>query len=686
MKQFLPFLLLIFQFLCNTDVDAQNSKLRYEKEPEWVTINNIDYSNKSLEAESEDGYLDIGFEKQISLLQQARYYKKTIKILSEAGVQNSSEISVNFDPAYQKLIFHSIRIIRDGESLNKLRLSNFKIIQQEKELDMHLYDGSLTALLVLDDVRKGDIIESSYTIKGFNPIFNSKYEDEYTFCFNVPVCNLFYKLIVPVNRNITIKNNQTNLTPTITRTPSQTVYEWRTMNISPLHLESKTPGWFDPYASIVVSEFHNWNEVSNWAAALFPRNIQISPALQKMINSIKEKYPDDESRTLAALRFAQDDIRYMGIEIGINSHKPSHPDKIFAQRFGDCKDKSYLLVTILNAMAIEANPVLINTTYKKTISDWLPSATAFDHCTVQVKINGKIYWFDPTISFQRGAINDIAYPDYQTGLVINESTTGLTQIPFHEPGLSDIKEVFSIPDLSGRARLKVITKNTGSFADDQRSYYSNTSIYEIKNKYKDYYASYFDKITVDSLTYENDDITGAFTTIEYYTINDIWEKEEGKKKLPFSSYVINGIMSTPSDKNRSMPFYLTYPARYKEQVEINLPEDWPMKAFNERISCAGFKFTANGKSIGNKVTLYYEYENLKDNVMPEEAANFFLNYDEAYKNTDYALFYSAGEIPSYNSSSTDFLSTFGIFPKLYSLLGLAVLITFLVRRGKNNSR
>src|SRR6266516_2682939 len=112
--------------------------------------------------------------------------------------------------------------------------------------------------------------------------------------------------------------------------------------------------------------------------------------------------------------------------------------------------------------------------------------------------------------------------------------------------------------MSGRAQLKVITKLTGFFADDARSDYNNNSLYEIKNKYKDFYACYFDKITSDSLTYDKDEVTGIFTTTEYYTIKDIWKTKDGIKKLSFSSYIISSIMTQPADKNRSMPFYLNY--------------------------------------------------------------------------------------------------------------------------------
>ncbi len=133
MKKVLSGLLFFTFWSCCLQVSAQNSKPKSEKIPTWVTITNPDYNNKKLEGDAEDGYFDLAFEKQISIPEHSRFYKKAIKILSDAGVQNGSEISINFDPGYEQLSFHSIRIIRDGLSINKLQLSKFKIIQQEKE-------------------------------------------------------------------------------------------------------------------------------------------------------------------------------------------------------------------------------------------------------------------------------------------------------------------------------------------------------------------------------------------------------------------------------------------------------------------------------------------------------------------------------------------------------------------------
>jgi hypothetical protein len=213
-------------------------------------MNSIDYNNSTLDHEAEDGYMDVVFEKQVNLEQQAIFFRKTIKIISEAGVQNRSEVSIGFDPSYEQLTFHTIRIMRDNEWINKLEITKIKVIQQETELERHIYDQSLSAILVLEDVRKGDIIEYSYTLKGFNTIFNGKYSDIYETSFSVPVNNLYYKVIVPTGRHLTIKNIGVSIEPSIHNADDRSIYEWSLRNISALRIQDKLPSWYDPYPSI----------------------------------------------------------------------------------------------------------------------------------------------------------------------------------------------------------------------------------------------------------------------------------------------------------------------------------------------------------------------------------------------------------------------------------------------------
>jgi transglutaminase-like putative cysteine protease len=647
------------------------------KQPSWVSATSVNYTATNLDREAEDGYIDLHFEKQVSLRQQTVFLKKAVHILSEAGVQNQSQISLDYDPSYQSLAFHSIRILRGGEVINKLELSKIKTIQQEKELDRFLYNGSLTAVLILEDVRKGDIIEYSYSIKGFNPIFKNKYATLLQTKFGVPVYSIYYKLIAPKERNMVIKNSLTELQPTVSATATEKVYEWTIGESTAVRTEANIPSWHDAYPMVMISEFSSWKEVSDWASELFPLSVPLSGNLQKKIADIKAKNATPEAQLLAALRFVQDDVRYMGIEMGVNSHKPHSPSQVFSQRFGDCKDKAYLLCAVLKALGIEAYPVLNNTSYKKTIASWQPTPTAFDHATVCVQMNGQSYWFDPTIAYQRGPLSAISYPAYQIGLVIRPGTSGLTTIPLQDDGKISTKEIFTVRQLNGPASLKVVTQFSGSFADNVRYNIQNTSLTEIKKSYKDLYAGYFKNIETDSLVYADDEKTGRFTTIEYYTIKSFWSEENGKTRVLLEPYLINTILKKPKEEERTMPYSLSYPVRYHEEIEVNLPKNWSVEEASDEFKNAAFAFNYRySQPAADRVLFEYDYENLKDHVAPAETAGFLKGISQAEKSRAYELY---SEQETFSATSFSSSSNNG-FTAAYVLLGLCAIVTYYYKR------
>ncbi|MFT3704066.1 MAG: DUF3857 domain-containing protein [Agriterribacter sp.] len=661
-------LLITTGFVIN--IHAQQKRPSLGKPPSWVSVNKYDYNVAALEHEAEDGYLDLVYERQISINEQSTFARKTIKILTESGIQNASEVSVNFDPQYQTLTFHTIQVIRDNRIINKLDLSKIKTIQQEEDLKRFVYNGALTAVLFLEDIRKEDIIEYSYTVKGVNPVFKNRFSASLPVEYGVPIANIYYKLIVPKQKEIQYKNNNTSVTPVITQNIDATIYEWKITDMKALHLEDNIPDWYDPFGEIMISEYKSWKDVNDWAMELFPPVKNVSAELRKKIESINTATHSDEQKILSALLFVQDDVRYMGIEIGTNSHKPQDPNIVCAKRFGDCKDKSYLLCTMLKQMNIEAAPVLINTNYKKAITGWPPSAKNFNHATVRVKCNNKYYWLDPTLSLQRGGINNIAYPDYQYGLVVQEGTTALSKIEIQEAGAVVVKEVFNIPDMSGNARLKVTTQYSGSYADDMRNQFNDNSNYEMKKTFKDYYASYYKDISIDSLSFVDEDSTGILTTTEYYSVKNLWEKEGKVKKAFFDPYVINGVIKKPKESKRTMPYALSYPANYKETVEINVPDDWSGEESQDKIQTNYLIVKSNFSYKKRKFTLNFEYQNLQDHIPPEQIKKFL----EEMKKKEDMFGYNLTLNEDNSASDITTFKTKNVYPVLFRLGAMLLVI------------
>lgn len=617
---------------------SQSRKPSVGVTPGWVTKNAINYQQTALEKDAIDGLIDLNYEMQIQLQDQSEYVSRSIKVLSDAGVQNGSEISVHFEPTYQQLIYHTIQVRRGSQIINQLKLSKIKTIQQEEDLNNFLYNGNLNAVLFLEDVRKGDIIEYSYTIKGFNPIFKNKYAEVLSTSFSSALYNLYYKILVPAGRKINIQNKNETLKPQISNTGKQMVYEWRKTNLSPIVTQDYTPYWYSAFGEIQISEFNSWKEVNDWALQLFPAKKDFSSSLKAKIAEINTQYATAEAKAQAAIRFVQDEIRYMGLEIGINSHKPADPNKVFNQRFGDCKEKSYLLCCMLRAMGIKAEPVLINTTAKKEIFSWLPAATSFNHLTVKIIIDNASYWIDPTIAYQRGPIKNLYYPDYAAGLVISDTTTTLSPIVFKHEGYERVSQLFTVSKMEGAGTLEVTTEFKGYAADQVRENFQNYSIAEQKINYQKFYAAHYESIKIDSLSYRDNDTTGIFTVKEYYTIPDFWTIDKDKtKKFNFSPFVITSNLRLPKEKDRKMPIRLAYPLFITEEVIIDLPSDWPVTENEVSLKSSSCEYNSKFFGSGNRVYLKADYENFKDYVSIEEAPKYFANVKEFDKTEGYEL-------------------------------------------------
>ena len=95
--------------------------------------------------------------------------------------------------------------------------------------------------------------------------------------------------------------------------------------------------------------------------------------------------PEPE-RARAIVRFVQDDVRYVGVEIGENSHRPHTPAWVLDRGFGDCKDKSLLLVSLLRAAGLEAWPSLVHASAGQRLPKSTPSPDVFNHAIVQVAL------------------------------------------------------------------------------------------------------------------------------------------------------------------------------------------------------------------------------------------------------------------------------------------------------------
>lgn len=622
--------------------------------PTWVEP--VAYSVTPYDSSAASGgYFDLLTDHQVNLTTQENFYRYAQVVMSETGLGSTSAISQSFDPTYQQLTFHSLYIIREGKKIDKLKRDRFELIRREENLERAMYDGRVTAFYNLADVQVGDIVEYSLTLKGFNPLV-PKYARPFYFNYGVPVGKVFFRLAAKPATPLQIVPKQGAEAPVISEKSGLKFYTWQLENEPALLVDEGTPEWIDPYKRVEISEYANWSDVAAWGASVYANVYQESPDITKKITELaKEKNKD--SAINECIRFVQDEIRYLGFSDGINGYKPHKANEIFANRFGDCKDKSVLLSLMLRKLGLESHAVLVNTTTGKSLNDVLPRHNAFDHCIVNFVWNDSTYWVDPTMSSQRGALNGRVTPDYGYGLPLHSSTKELIEIPYRiKHSEIRVKEFYKVHTIPTSATLNVEVRYTGDEANSQRSYFQNTSIQEVSKNYLNFYANDFQSIeALKPVSFEDNEAENIFTTHESYRIKSFWSYDSATAKHSATIYprTLASYLTKPGTKIRTMPFRLAYPRNVAYEVKIKMPEGWAVTEKNETIESAGFSYTSRWAYSGqdSTITMDLSYRTKKQQVEANEVEDYIKKIDATFDDLSMVLTYGEGKETAVSSKA-----------------------------------
>jgi len=637
---------------------SNNSTFSVKPAPVWIEPAATPASETDFTKNSGSGAACLLFDKQTRVTASGveRYYRRVDKALNIAGLDDISQLELEFEPSYQQLVIHHIQIRRGETVINALVPSEIKLIQKESELNQKLYNGTMSAVAFLSDVRVGDVVDYAYSVNGDNPVLDGKYTDKVALVAEVPVATLRWRLLFPNSRSVHYRSRNADVQPSVEKSGEFTEYNWERKQVAKLQFEADAPSWFNQVPMIELSEFADWGEVVRWASPLYKVNRPLSTSLSTQIERWRSQSGEPEKRLLAALRFVQDEVRYTGIELGSYSHTPTQPSVVCERRFGDCKDKSLLLVTALNEMGIEARPALVDTDLRQTVADEEPSPYAFNHVIVRAALNGNVYWLDPTISLQRGGLDEHQNPAYGRALVIRDGSTDLEEIPLNEEGkpTTELKEVYTVSGDPGRGSLEVMTTYHGPDADAIRYRLAQQSLTEIEKENERYYAQIDPAIeSLGAPEVRDDQESNTVVVTERYTIPAFWN--EGHRE--FYAGQISEQISRTAAASRKAPLALGYPSFISETIEARFPEHFSIKSDSGRVATDSLDFRYSFSSSGNVVSLAYQLRLLKDHVSSEQMTRHLDAVDKIQRVLAY-------EITSGSSERADGGTGLGYLPLL----------------------
>lgn len=609
--------------------------------PAWVTpVSPVIFPVSKAASDGTDYLL---LDRQDNLDPRASFYHEARLIYSDTGVQNKSAVSVVFDPTYEKLSIHFVRLIRSGVTSDRLDPSRVKLYQRETDLENFLYDGRYTAECQLEDVRAGDVIEYAYTLEGSNPVLAGHYTDRVSTSWNCPVHRVVSRVVYPASHNLLFKISNRAIHPVMTTRDGVSEWVWDESNIPARPKDPQTPRGYDPYGKVWVTDFADWAAVVDWALPLYQVKQPLPTELEQEIARLRA-IPAVDDQVRSALRFVQDEIRYLGIEMGISSHRPSAPGEVLRRRFGDCKDKSLVLCTLLRGVGIEAAPALVNTFSRREISARLPAPDAFNHVIVRVRTASGTHWLDPTRSNQRGPLAQIPVGDYGLALVIQEGETGLTEFspPADSRPRTEIVETYRIAKPPEVSQLAVTTEYRGEAAERIRRSIKDASRDEVQRNYLKFYARSFPDVQMEKpFVYVELPAEAGCRVSEYYRITNIWKLSDDQSKytLALMATDLDNTIGEASSPHRDDPLAVAHPAKIRQVIRAEMFKKWSLESDHTEISNDAFHFRHDAQSTGSVLEMSYTFETKTDRVSIADLTKHNAAIAKIKENTCYTLTY-----------------------------------------------
>jgi transglutaminase-like putative cysteine protease len=629
--------------------DESKADTRYDvvPAPAWVVPAELP-ARKSPDSDSHHGGADyILVDHQIRLGAVEFHYSRFVtRLTNVSGIEDNSQITINFDPKVERLHVHSFLIWRGSQSIDQLRNGRVRVIQRESNLEDQLVDGELTFHLVMTDVRVGDVVDYSYSLERRDIEWGNRHFGRLLTQWNDPVGLLRIRFAYPLGSPLKTLTLPAEV-PTTSTASGLNIAEWSKANVAAVSHEKDTPSWFQQYGAVEYSQFSSWGQIVEAAIPLYFVAAPPSSELKRLTARFAAAGSSDALRVIQVMKFVQEEIRYTGIEEGEGAFRPTPPNEVLSRRYGDCKDKTLLAVTLLKSIGIEAAPALVSTHWKGEVANHLPSPGLMNHVVVRTVVDGRIYWFDATSTGQGGRLASFTQASFGKALVIAPGVTSLE--PMLAVGLAkSLAKTQAIFDLRAglfaESGLNVTTTYLGAEADRMRRRLRSQGAEELAQKYLHYYkGQYAGTRSIGALQIADKIEVNELTVAESYRIKDGFETDkQGRQRLYVNADTITDSLAAPALPERTTPLAVDFPEYLSTQIQLLLPTAWDVDTENIKIDTPIFHYASSVGYRDKVITLDYEYTALKDHVVVTELPAHIKQLKQARDDTYFHISRTAG--------------------------------------------
>jgi len=545
------------------------------------------------------------------------------RILRPEG-KSYAQHEIGFDNETKITYFRGWSITAKGQEYEAKEKDAF-----EKSLtSFEVYSDDKEKILVLPGADVGTVVGFEYERKQRPYVFQSTWYIQGA----IPVEKSRFTLRVPPGWEYRADwVNHTEVPPVV----ASNVYTWELNDIPRIENEYNQPPVLALGSRIIVTFFSekirnqtykSWGEFGLWYAQLAQGMRDPSPALQQKTQELAPTSLPILERIKSLARFAQHDIRYAAIKIGIGGWRPHPAAEIFTHRYGDCKDKATVLSSMLSQIGVKSFYLLVDTD-RGVFTEKSPPQTHFDHMIIAIVLPdasyskslpalyehpklGHLLIYDPTNEWV--PFGQLPYYEQDNfGLLVTDNGGELIHLPVTQPELNGTRRTAQLKLLQdGTLEGEVQETLSGYQAMMGRVYLQNESQSDRKKIIEHFLGRMLGNFQVNSFDLVNADDIDKDLIVKYKFTADHYAKTAGPLLLVRPRVVGEKAGYFDPTKPRHYPYEFNAPFLDSDSVEITLPEGFKVDELPDPAK-ANFPFahyTSKTETAGNVLKYTREYK------------------------------------------------------------------------------
>jgi hypothetical protein len=387
---------------------------------------------------------------------------------------------------------------------------------------------------------------------------------------------------------------------------------------------------------------NEWRAFGQWVTTLESDRPDPTPEITAKAQELVAGAPDFYAKLKSITEYIQKNIRYFIVVRGIGGMQAHHAGDIFKNRYGDCKDKTTLLISMLQAVGIHAYYVPVDD--RRGVVDPDAPSLAGDHMITAIEVpaevkdarlmalttakNGKRYLiFDPTN--ERVPVGNL--PNYEQGsygLLSTGDSSQVIALPVLPPEANGMEETgtFTLgPDgaLTGTVNLVSVGPEGADLRLDLK--YSDEK--ERRAGVERLVARDLPGVTLDSIDFVQPSDLEKALEIHLKVTVPLYAHTAGPLLLVRPRVV--GQDSIPfDDKPRTFPINLDETGRWRDTFDITLPPGYAIDDLPDPVNIeTGFASYRSAATLKGNV-LHYERELVVRQVeLPADKAAEFRKFE-----------------------------------------------------------